>query len=93
MTKQAKTMIALAAITGLISGTSVTQVNAGVLANGHTQVEGKAASCTAKDHGKEHEKDAAGKHEEKAKGSCAGKDGCTGKEKGSCSGKKEEKKH
>jgi hypothetical protein len=80
MNKTTRTMIAAAAVAGILTGMTVKTANAGVLANSVLAEE--KSTCSGKD----------GCKGKKEKGSCSGKDGCKGKkegekEKASCSGK------
>ncbi len=76
MTKVTRTMIAAAAVAGILTGTSLQAANAGVLAS--TVLAEEKATCSGKD----------GCPAKKEKDKCSGKDGCPAKkEKAKCSGK------
>jgi hypothetical protein len=75
---RSKHLITMAAVSGLVAGAYLTNVNAGVLANG-TKLEDKS-SCSGKSGCNGADKD------KKDKSSCSGKDK---KDKDSCSGKSE----
>ncbi|MES2310246.1 MAG: hypothetical protein V4507_15440 [Verrucomicrobiota bacterium] len=76
MTKTTRTMIAAAAVAGILTGITVKTANAGVLANSVLAEE--KSSCSGKD-GCKGKKEAAKDKDKKEKGSCGGKDGCPGK--------------
>lgn len=78
MTKMTRTMIAAAAVSGILTGISVKTANAGVLASAVMAEE--KMKCSSKD----------GCPSKKEKASCSSKEGCPSKkdkEKASCSGK------
>ncbi len=84
MTKTTRTMIAAAAVAGILTGISVKTANAGVLAS--TVLADEKAKCSGKD-GCPAKKETPDK-DKKEKHACNGKEGCSGKkEKESCSGK------
>ena len=86
MTKMTRTMIAAAAVSGILTGISVKTANAGVLASAVMAEE--KMKCSSKD-GCPSKKETADK-DKKEKASCSSKEGCPSKkdkEKASCSSK------